>query len=82
MSTDIGYSRLLFYFGLLGFFVFMAYQFALIKLSTSYKYANFIFFTYFLVLNLKGFVDLTSIFVLFLLQNFFHKITLKKQQVL
>lgn len=66
MFTDIGYMRLLFYFGLLGTGSFFIYQHYIIKLAFDNKVVPFLIFSYFLVLNLKGFSDLSNFMTLLL----------------
>lgn len=70
-GSDVGYSRLLFYVGLPGSFLFFAYQLFIIKLGQTKDWAVNIFaltmFVYVMVLNIKGWIDLN--FILYL--NFF-----------
>lgn len=44
MNTDVGYSRLIYYFGTLGFFTFFIYQLVLIKSAIRNSFAILIFF--------------------------------------
>lgn len=67
MHTDIGYSRLLFYFGVLGLVIFIGYQLVLIKMSLNKKLALILLSLYFLILNLKGFADLSNFLILILI---------------
>lgn len=73
MGTDVGYLRLLFYFGVVGVFLFIALQFALLIFSVpkSGDKSKFvcIVFIYIIVLNFKGFADLSSILALFFILN-------------
>ena len=66
MSTDIGYNRLIFYFGLIGSFIFFIYQFMLIRLSFDNKAIMCSIFAYFLIINIKGFADLSNFLILFI----------------
>ena len=71
MHTDVGYSRLIFYSGLIGLFIYIFYQFALVKIAniqTEGRYKVFWIITYvlFLTLMLKGFTDLISLYAPFL----------------
>lgn len=70
MNTDIGYSRMLFYFGLVGTICFFIYQYIFIKCSINKKYAAFIFFLYVLALNVKGFADINSFLILLTVINY------------
>ena len=77
MHTDVGYSRLVFYFGLVGLFVYLSMQvFIMLK---AYKYFNvnlkyYIFIVvYLLVLNLKGFTDLFWLNMIFFMAYVLNK---------
>ncbi|MFP6790494.1 MAG: hypothetical protein VB954_11000 [Thalassolituus sp.] len=65
MSTDVGFLRLIYYFGALGLVVFCLYQLTLVLSAFGCSYFAFIVFLYFLVLNLKGYTDLSFIVILF-----------------
>jgi len=75
MLTDVGYSRLLFYFGILGTSMFLGLQIILVFIigklsnSTQIKRMMFLSITYSLILNLKGLADVN--FYLYLLLWFF-----------
>lgn len=63
MKTDIGYSRNIFYFGIIGLISFLYFHFIFIKktiLDNSFKsiVALIVLFAYFIVINLKGVSDL------------------------
>jgi hypothetical protein len=66
MQTDVGYLRLLYYFGLPGLLLFFILQFKLIRAgsppSASSESAYFftVFFVLVLLLNVKGFTDLIA----------------------
>lgn len=67
MGSDVGYVRLLFYFGLLGTFIYLITHFYLIK-SVFGQISNLLFLIfslYFIALNLKGFTDLTPLVLIF-----------------
>lgn len=63
MHTDIGYIRLLYYFGLIGIFSFITAQFSYCIIAASYyknsaiKIFLFFLFLWILILNLKGLSD-------------------------
>lgn len=66
MGTDVGYLRLVYYFGLIGLLIYFLFQFYTIK--TSFKnYYLLIFFIFILlfILNLKGVADLFYLSILF-----------------
>lgn len=71
MGVDVGYLRLLFYFGLVGLMIYLIYQYQMLRYInylTDGKYKLF-FFTIFIllvVLNLKGFADMTQLIAMFL----------------
>jgi hypothetical protein len=73
MSTDVGYLRLIYYFGLVGLSIFLIMQFMIIKNSFEHRALIYVVFLYLLVLNLKGFADLISICLIFYLAVFFNK---------
>ncbi|MGP5551143.1 hypothetical protein ACTXNE_10720 [Psychrobacter namhaensis] len=72
--TDIGYSRLIYYFGLSGLLIYITYQYLFIKQTFKDKTPALIFFLYFLTLNLKGFADLSILLSLLYL----HKLNTSK----
>lgn len=69
MQTDVGYLRLIYYFGLIGLVTYLIVQFFAIK--TIFKNYNLsvifyrIVFSYLLILNLKGFADLLPFIFLY-----------------
>lgn len=72
MGTDIGFLRLLYYFGILGSLLFFLLQFVILYKCSSYvtnKRIKILFiisiFIYMLLLNLKGLTDLIFLNVLF-----------------
>lgn len=73
MDTDIGYLRLIYYFGVIGMMSYFAFQSVLInsiyKLNRGYKYTFIIIFIYLIILNFKGFTDCFYICILFLISN-------------
>lgn len=64
MDSDVGYVRLIFYFGLVGFFVYFLYHYLLIFFSFG-TLLSWVIFIYFCTLNLKGFTDLTPLILLY-----------------
>ncbi|HDO1382726.1 TPA: hypothetical protein P2R06_000970 [Aeromonas veronii] len=75
MDTDVGYLRLLFYFGVLGIILFLSLQYSLLSFSVQkIKGGNLLFFCifiYLIALNFKGFADLASILALFFTAKIF-----------
>lgn len=70
MGIDIGFIRMLFYFGGIGTIVFFLYQFVIIyqtyKKNTNVGVVLFaLLYILFIVVNLKGFMDLFSLIILF-----------------
>lgn len=79
MHTDIGYLRLIYYFGIGGLSIFLFLQYYSIYKSfkgmgISYVIALFIF-AYLLILNLKGFADILSFTMLY----WMHLLTAEKR---
>ncbi|QES89196.1 hypothetical protein [Rhizosphaericola mali] len=78
MRTDVGYARLLFYFGIFGMLSFYVYEIMVIWKS-FYKITKFYlpFFIYFLVMvlfvNLKSFTEFTHYLALFFMFNIHKK---------
>jgi len=71
MNIDVGYARLLFYFGIIGLFAYLFFQFTIIKYANKVTANGFslFFFTIgilILILNFKGMTDLTSLVILFI----------------
>lgn len=77
MGTDVGYLRLLFYFGVVGIILYIFLQYLLLRQSTqTIRHGRILFifiFIYILILNLKGFADLASVTSLFFIVNLRHK---------
>lgn len=75
MDTDVGYLRLLFYFGVLGILLFLSLQYYLLSVSVrKMKDGNLLFLfvlLYIVILNFKGFADLASILALFFTARIF-----------
>jgi len=71
MDTDVGYARMIFYFGIIGLFIYFSYQVAVARsanLATGGKYKPFFvtLIALLLILNLKGFTDMSQTLSLFL----------------
>lgn len=68
-NTDVGFFRLIFYFGLVGSFFYFLFQYkviAMMRRCFNIPFALFfVIYMLLLVLNLKGFADLVSISLLF-----------------
>lgn len=68
MGTDVGYLRLIFYFGVFGLFIFLCYQFYLFKIDAINNNAKFLFYNVFilyLIILFKGYYDITFFSLLF-----------------
>lgn len=74
-GTDVGYLRLIFYFGILGMISFLSFQFISFKeawskfKTTRYQYLIIFLFLLFVILNFKGFTDFYFIFILIILST-------------
>ena len=72
MHTDIGYLRLIYYFGLFGTLIFLWVQFRIIQLINrlveipTIKYSFYFLFLWILILNMKGIAYLFVFEILFL----------------
>lgn len=71
LNTDVGYLRLLFYFGIIGTLAYFAYEITLVKLANKINGNTFPLFFFaiavlILILNLKGMTEMTSLVSLFL----------------
>lgn len=69
MSTDVGYSRMLFYFGALGMLSFLYYQYYLVRKSFGFTLFASLLFVYILILNIKGFAEISVVLLLLFLNN-------------
>ncbi len=74
MHTDVGFLRMLYYFGIPGLFFFMLYQFLLTKYSFTvplpgYKVLIFYFFLLVILWNLKNILDTNVLFTPFCMLN-------------
>lgn len=71
MDTDIGYLRLIYYFGIVGLLCYLFFQFYSIKLiinkteNIHLKKMLVLLFLYMLILNFKGFSDIFFILLIF-----------------
>lgn len=83
-GTDIGYLRLIYYFGIPGTIIYLlTHLYLIIRLTKKYPDYKIMFtliMFYFLILNLKGFTDLIFLLVLFLYGSE-NKINLNKSQI-
>lgn len=73
MHTDVGYLRMIYYFGIFGLIAFFMLQYLILINSLSHRLPILLFFLYLLALNLKGFADLVSIFSLFYVLNYYRR---------
>lgn len=69
MSTDVGYSRMLFYFGILGMLSFLYYHFYLVKKSFGFGLFAAFLIAYILILNVKGFAQISVVLLLLFLSS-------------
>lgn len=76
-GNDMGYTRLIYYIGIVGTALFFAYQFFIVmQVMTKELSTNLLLLTivaYSLVLNVKGFTDMNPFLYLFLMFFLFHK---------
>ena len=76
-GTDVGYSRLLFFSGIIGTLGFFVYQLYIIKLSLTKDWGvNMVaisMFVYTLALNVKGLIDLNLILYIIFFYFMFYK---------
>lgn len=71
MSVDVGYLRLVFYFGIVGLILFFNYQYQMLRYINyltegKYKLLCLTVFVLLLILNLKGLSDFTQLLAIFL----------------
>jgi len=86
MHTDVGYLRLIYYFGLIGLFNYLLMQFFAIRaVFKKYNLSTMFYLTvfcYLLILNLKGFADLLSfIFLYWMSFNLTNEGSLRNSQI-
>lgn len=71
-DSDVGYVRLLFYFGVPGVILFLLYQYSIVRISGlifKERIFSFFFFTVFfyaLILLIKGYIDVASLIFIYL----------------
>lgn len=71
-DSDVGYVRLLFYFGVPGVILFLLYQYSIVRISGlifKEQILSFFFFTVFfyaLILLIKGYIDVASLIFIYL----------------
>ena len=71
-DSDVGYVRLLFYFGVPGVILFLFYQYSIVRISGlifKERILSFFFFTVFfyaLILLIKGYIDVASLIFIYL----------------
>ena len=77
MNTDVGYLRLLYYFGIIGLLLFLLFQYKtireLIDEKNDFKRLSSFLLVYLLILNMKGFTDLFFLLIPILILNSFLK---------
>ena len=70
-DSDVGYVRLLFYFGVPGVILFLLYQYSIVRISGlifKERILSFFFFTVFfyaLILLIKGYIDVASLIFIY-----------------
>jgi hypothetical protein len=74
MGSDVGYTRYLFYFGIIGTLVYFLLNASIIycvsrKNEKKYNFVFFVFFLSFLALNIKGDISLSRLLLPFLFVN-------------
>lgn len=75
-GTDVGYFRLLYYFGIIGTLLFILYQYETLRLigkiyhDRKIKLLFIMIFIYEVILLIKGFIDVAAILFLFLHFNY------------
>lgn len=76
-GSDVGYTRMLFFVGIIGTLIFFGYQIFLINLSKTKDWGINLFlytiFIYVLGLNVKGWIDMNFIFYAIFFYFMFHK---------
>lgn len=70
MNTDVGYSRMVYYFGAIGLVCFLLFQAYLIKKSFGYSLFSVFLLCYVLALNIKGFAEISAVLIIFCLVNY------------
>ena len=71
-DSDVGYVRLVFYFGVPGVILFLLYQYSIVRISGlifKERILSFFFFTVFfyaLILLIKGYIDVASLIFIYL----------------
>jgi hypothetical protein len=77
MGTDVGYLRLIYYFGVIGLSCYLAMQIYLIVKAYSVfnieKGLYVFIIVYFMILNLKGFTDLLAVHIIFIMVYLLNK---------
>jgi len=66
-DSDVGYVRLLFYFGVPGVILFLLYQYSIVRISgLIFKERILTVFFYALILLIKGYIDVASLIFIYL----------------
>ena len=75
MHTDVGYLRMIYYFGIFGMigFFLINYYSILFKNIEELRLTKYIFLLYLAILNLKGHVDILSFTLLFFIYYTYFK---------
>jgi hypothetical protein len=84
MGIDIGFFRLIFYFGVFGTIAYFVYQIAFIWQSFNYVWKDYQLVPYYFIacilfFNAKSFIDMTQYVALFWVFGFFYKKQLNQQ---
>lgn len=70
MNVDVGYLRVVYNIGILGLAIFILYHCFLIQASFSRRLVQLTLLFYLLIINIKGFADLTPFLALFFILNY------------
>ncbi|MES2654548.1 MAG: hypothetical protein V4620_03110 [Bacteroidota bacterium] len=71
MGTDVGYLRLIYYFGVIGLLIYFLFQYFVIKTSfKNHRLLVFFIFILLVILNLKGVADLFYLSILFNIREY------------
>lgn len=63
MNTDVGFLRMIYYYGLLGVIIFILIHYFSLNLKSELKYRKLFittFLLYLVIINLKGYIDITA----------------------
>lgn len=87
-NTDVGYLRLIYYFGILGMLLLLMQQFYVLRWLRNYTNDTYerqmykLLFVYILLLNLKGYIDFSPILFLFIHHSLHKDVSYEKNSSL